>query len=124
MKGSSLCQINFIMILWQKRYISFISLYITRHICSVVTQNPLCNTKTIIWDRPNLWALPTQAELARGLVRPVNITDPNQTFLPQFDLAHLNVICGGPYQVRLSKAYITSIQVNINYSEMSSHAQI
>ena len=43
--------------------------------------------------------------------RQVNLMDPQQTDLPQFDLAHLNCIAGGPYQVKLANGYITSIQV-------------
>ena len=43
--------------------------------------------------------------------RQVNLMDPQQTDLPQFDLAHLNCVAGGPYQVKLANGYITSIQV-------------
>ena len=65
-------------------------------------ENPLCTTKTVVWVRWNLFANPTRAELQRGLIRQVNLMDPQQTDLPQFDLAHLNCVAGGPYQVKLS----------------------
>ena len=43
--------------------------------------------------------------------RQVNLMDPQQTDLPQFNLAHLNCVAGRPYQVKLTNGYITSIQV-------------
>ena len=76
-------------------------------------ENPLCTTKTVVWVRRNIYAIPTRAELQRGLVRQVNLRLPPQTNLPQFDLAHLNCVTGGPYQVKLANGYVTSIQVRI-----------
>ena len=66
-------------------------------------ENPLCMTKNVVWARRPLLLN----------FRQVNLMDPQQTDLPQFNLAHLNCIAGGPYQVRLANGYITSIQVNI-----------
>ena len=37
---------------------------------------------------------PTAVEIRRGIVRRVNLLDPQQTFLPQFDVPHLNNITG------------------------------
>ena len=48
-----------------------------------------------------------------GTVTMVNVADPQQTGLPQFDTATLHVITGGPYQVRLADGYLTSIQAII-----------
>ena len=61
--------------------------------------------------RRNIFAKPTAAELRNGSVTRVNVADPLQTGLPQFDTATLHVITGGPYQVRLADGYLTSIQV-------------
>ena len=66
-------------------------------------ENPLCSTKTLgpnglIWRRPNIFKNPSAAQL-RTFVRQVNLMDPQQTLLPQFDRAHMNCIAGGPYQV-------------------------
>ena len=74
-------------------------------------ENPLCSTKNVVWLRRDIFSVPGVAELRRGWVRQVNLMDPQQTSLPQFDLAHLNCVAGGPYQVKLANGYITSIQV-------------
>ena len=74
-------------------------------------ENPLCTTKNVVWARRHIFNVPTAAELRRGRVRLVNLMDPQQTDLPQLDLAHLNCVAGGPYQVKLANGYITSIQV-------------
>ena len=78
-------------------------------------ENALCSTKTVVWVRPNLFAIPTRAELQRrrGGLRLVNLMDQQQTDLPSFDLAHLNCVAGGPYQVKLANGYITSVQVRL-----------
>ena len=76
-------------------------------------ENSLCSTKTVVWVRPNLFATPMAAELRcrwAGL-RLVNLMDPQETDLPQFDLPHLNCVAGRPYQVKLANGYVTSIQV-------------
>ena len=80
-------------------------------IFSLPMENPLCTTKNLVWARRNLFKIPSAAELRRGLVREVNLMDPQQTDLPQFDLAHLNCVAGGPYQVKLANGDITSVQV-------------
>ena len=84
-------------------------------------ENPLCTTKTVVWIRRNLFAIPTQAELQRrrGGLRLVNLRDPQQTNLPQFDRAHLNCVTGGPYQVKLANSYVTSIQVRKIWNKQS-----
>ena len=46
--------------------------------------------------------------------------DPLQSLLPNIDRASLNVITGGPYQVRLANGYITSIQVNLKPRSLKS----
>ena len=74
-------------------------------------ENPLCSTKNVVWLRRDIFSVPGVAELRRGRVRQVNLMDPQQTSLPQFDLAHLNCVAGGPYQVKLANGYITAIQV-------------
>ena len=71
----------------------------------------MCSTKNVVWLRRDIFSVPGVAELRRGRVRQVNLMDPQQTSLPQFDLAHLNCVAGGPYQVKLANGYITSIQV-------------
>ena len=81
-------------------------------------QNPICTLKPLVWNRNN-FNVPTNAELRRGQIRAVNIMDPLQTLLPPIDRASLNVIAGGPYQVRLANGYITSIQVNIKLWSLS-----
>ena len=75
-------------------------------------QNPICTLKPLVWNRNN-FHVPTNAELRQGQIRVVNIMDPLQTLLPPIDRASLNIITGGPYQVRLANGYITSIQVII-----------
>ena len=47
------------------------------------------------------------------MIRRVNLLDPQQTQLPQFDTAHLHIITGGPYQTSLTNSYVTAIQVII-----------
>ena len=74
-------------------------------------ENPLCTTKNVVWARRHTFNVPTAAELQQGHVRQVNLMDPQQIDLPQFDLAHLNCVAGRPYQVKLANGYITSIQV-------------
>ena len=76
-------------------------------------ENPLCTTKQIVWRRPDLFHVPTQNEIRQGVtgVTEVNIRDPVQTGLPQFDRSHLHVVTLGPYQVDLARGYITGIQV-------------
>ena len=82
-------------------------------------ENPLCTTKNVAYSRQNLFNVPTQRELQRGRWRLVNLRDPQQTDLPQFDLAHLNCVTGGPYQVKLANGYVTSIQVRKIWSKQS-----
>ena len=76
-------------------------------------RNPLCTLNGLQFRRP-VFARPTVAEIRRGIIRTVNLLDPQQTHLPQFDVAHLNNILGGPYQGTLADAYTTDIQVNYN----------
>ena len=83
-------------------------------------ENPLCSTKGVYWRRGNLFKTPSQAERRQRNIREVNLLDPQATLLPQFDLAHLNCVVGGPYQVRLANGYITSTQeqsVNQQYGQ-------
>ena len=74
-------------------------------------ENPLCTTKNVVWTRRHIFNVPTAAELQQGHVRQVNLMDPQQIDLPQFDLTHQNCVAGRPYQVKLANGYITSIQV-------------
>ena len=87
-------------------------------------QNPGCTLKRLVWNRPDNFQIPTRAELAQGQIWAVNIMDPLQTSLPTIDRASLNVITGGPYQVKLANGYITSIQVNIKLLSLSLHYHI
>ena len=82
-------------------------------------ENPLCTTKNVVWTRRHLFNVPTQVELRGGRSRLVNLMDPQQTDLPQFDLAHLNCVTGGPYQVKLANGYVTSIQVRKLWNKQS-----
>ena len=74
-------------------------------------QNPGCTLKGLVWNCPNNFNVPTNAEWAQGQIWSVNIMDPLQTCLPTIDRASLIIIMEGPYQVRLTNGYITSIQV-------------
>ena len=56
-------------------------------------RNPLCCLNGLRFRR-QIFARPTVAELGGGLLRRVNLLDPQQTLLPQFDMAHLNNILG------------------------------
>ena len=56
-------------------------------------ENPLCTLNGLQFRR-QIFARPTAAELRGGQVRRVNLLDPQQTLLPQFDVAHLNIITG------------------------------
>ena len=56
-------------------------------------QNPLCTLNGLQFRR-QIFDRPTAVELRRGVVRRVNLLDPQQTFLPQFDVPHLNNITG------------------------------
>ena len=95
------------------------SIYILR----LPMENALCTTKTVIWIRRHLFSVPTAAELQRGRggLRLVNLMDQQQTNLPTFDLAHLNCVAGGPYQVKLANGYITSVQVRQSHNLDSSN---
>ena len=68
---------------------------IKNHLIRLDKLNPLCTLNALQFRR-NIFARPTVGEL-RGpgpLVRIVNLLDPQQTLLPQFDMAHLNNILG------------------------------
>ena len=70
-------------------------------------ENLLCTTKNLVWFRCNLFSVPTALEMRRGQVSKINLRDPQQTYLPQFNLAHLNCVAGRPYQVRLANGLST-----------------
>ena len=47
----------------------------------LVKENPLCNTKGLRWDRRDLFAKPTPAEIAAGTVWQVDLCTPANTNL-------------------------------------------
>ena len=75
----------------------------------------------LVWQRPDLYKVPTQNELNAGMIWWVNLLDPQETQLPQFDMGHLHVITGGPYQTSLTNSYVTAIQVIITSPPLPSH---
>ena len=66
---------------------------INNHLIRLDKLNPLCTLNGLQFRR-NVFARPTVGERQGGLVRSVNLLDPQQTLLPQFELAHLNNILG------------------------------
>ena len=68
-------------------------------------KNPFYPPNGITWDIDAF-----SANLDPRLV-PVNLMDPNQTGLPQFDMAHLNCICVGNYIANEAHGFMTTFRV-------------
>lgn len=71
-------------------------------------ENVLCTTKGLGFNRPNIFALVRNGELAAGTVRLVNLLDQSQTELPTLTREQLIGMCLGPYSVDISQAYVTA----------------
>ena len=71
-------------------------------------ENILCTTKGLQFARPNIFALITNRELARGSVRMVNLLNIQQTELPALTPQVLSGITLGPLSKDVTGGYLTS----------------
>ena len=71
-------------------------------------ENVLCTTKGLQFDRPDIFALVTNRELAERRVRMVNIMDIQQTELPALTQEVLGGITLGPLSKDVTGGYLTS----------------
>ena len=70
-------------------------------------ENPLCNTKGLVFNRPNIFGNVTNTELTSGPVRMGNLLDPTFTELPMLTRQELMGITLGPLSVDASFGYMT-----------------
>ena len=76
----------------------------------LLKENVLCSTKGLVFNRPNPFALLTNAELLSGSVTMVNLLDTNATELPRLSPEELMGITLGPFAVDNSHGYLTGYQ--------------
>jgi len=93
-------------------------------------ENILCTTKGLQFARPNIFALITNRELARGSVRMVNLLNIQQTELPALTPEVLSGITLGPLSKDVTGGYLTSyheqdVQIlqHGNYVDPDTHHQ-
>ena len=73
-------------------------------------ENVLCSTKSLVFNRPDPYALVRAPELNNGSVIRANLLDPNQTRLPAWTEAVLMGYTLGPGPVKSARGYLTDIQ--------------
>ena len=76
----------------------------------LMKENVLCSTKDLIFQRPDLYRLVTDAEIRNGTVRLANLLDQTQTELPTLTREELTGITLGPLSVDSSQGYVTAYQ--------------
>ena len=74
----------------------------------LLKENVLCSTKSLTFNRNNIFSLVSNAELNNGTVQMVNLLDPVQTELPVLTIEELNDLMLGPYGTKCSHGYISS----------------
>ena len=72
----------------------------------------------VMWDRPDVFAVPTAAEL-QGPVTRVNLLDHLQTGLPLLTTDDLTNYTLGSYGVSLCDGYVTAMVVSTYYCSNS-----
>ena len=76
----------------------------------LLKENVLCSTKQLTFNRPNPYALVSNAELINGSVRLCNLLDSRQTQLPMLTTEQLMGVTLGPFSVDNSHGYWTDYQ--------------
>ena len=73
----------------------------------LMKENVLCSSKGLIFNRPDLFNLVSNAEIRNGSVRMANLLAQNETELPILSVEELMGITLGPMTVKSSHGYLT-----------------